>query len=486
MSKIITLSRLYTLPPPPAADRRTRSNMARRNSRSKWTCDMCQAPKTGSDRWYKLRLRTRASEPAALLSGLKTKWVRACSTCAHTVFLCGACGKWHAVDTEEAITRMPMRVGSKRSVELPICDTCAAAYIYVCDGCGKPTVGEAAFRLEHGGRTYRFCQKCADTCTTCADCGVRLPPSMLSGSSRRVCQECLRQNEPELESHSFKPTARFYHSTDKKEQAAPPRTNLYLGVELELDGGHRGRKLTQALKQYDYLYCKRDGSLSSVGIELVSHPATLGGHRETFRWADILSLVRSFNYDGNNNTCGLHIHASREFLDPRYASLCTSSSAAIRRTLQSAVKHQGEPLSMNALKLLAFVHKHRAKFETLARRSGNHYAAFTDGVTDAGSVLHSANFRQMAKLADPSQTHQHRYQALNFMNRTTIEWRMFRGTADVTILMASLELVEAATRFAMRTSSVTLLGRRCWSEFKEWLKTEPYATLRSYMKEKQV
>ena len=75
-----------------------------------------------------------------------------------------------------------------------------------------------------------------------------------------------------------------------------------------------------------------------------------------------------------------------------------------------------------------------------------------------------------------------RYAAVNLMNYSTIEFRLFRGTLKINTFMATLELVNAIINVALDYSEEGL-HKLSWSEFVSIIK-EP--ELISYLKERRL
>lgn len=89
--------------------------------------------------------------------------------------------------------------------------------------------------------------------------------------------------------------------------------DFYIGVELELNFNNAEDRLN-FLNQYDtdFFYCKRDGSLSNFGVEIVSHPATLDYHINSRCWTKLFKLLDQ--YQLNTKNCGIHFHISKDNL----------------------------------------------------------------------------------------------------------------------------------------------------------------------------
>lgn len=230
-----------------------------------------------------------------------------------------------------------------------------------------------------------------------------------------------------------------YHDVDAVAHLGWPREtpedSLCMGVELEMEHAHSdgedGRaELCEILggKNGNGKYVlMTDGSLNDSGVELVTVPYTLAGHRSVFQWDSILTpaLQRKARSGARTTACGMHVHVNRR------APVLT-------------------PLTVG--KLLVFVNApaNTGLIETIAQRSGSDYARrYAKSVTDG---------------LDPHSAQETRYEALNFTHRT-IEFRIFRGNLRPDRVYKNLEFVEAAILFC-RDAAVDRLGANA---FCAWL-----------------
>jgi len=208
-----------------------------------------------------------------------------------------------------------------------------------------------------------------------------------------------------------------------------------MGVELEIDGagvsGEHAREILQHSDGEKLFYIKSDSSLDA-GLEIVTHPATLAYHLEQFPWEEITNTARSLGYRSHQaGTCGLHVHVSR---------------AALGRS------YKAQELTIS--RLLILIWRHWAELWKFSRRRSDNWCRqqyHEDKVSRYG-------------LDDAKQ--QGRYTALNLTNDATIEFRLFRGTLNMTTLRATLQLVDVLLDVS-KTRSIAWIARSSWLDIIE-------------------
>jgi len=208
-----------------------------------------------------------------------------------------------------------------------------------------------------------------------------------------------------------------------------------MGVELEIDGagvsGEHAREILQHSDGEKLFYIKSDSSLDA-GLEIVTHPATLAYHLEQFPWEEITNTARSLGYRSHQaGTCGLHVHVSR---------------AALGRS------YKAQELTIS--RLLILIWRHWAELWKFSRRRSDNWCRqqyHEDKVSRYG-------------LDDAKQ--QGRYTALNLTNQHTVEFRLFRGTLNMTTLRATLQLVDVLLDIS-KTRSIAWIARSSWLDIIE-------------------
>ena len=151
------------------------------------------------------------------------------------------------------------------------------------------------------------------------------------------------------------------------------------------------------------------------------------------------------------STCGLHIHVNRSCLGDTH-------------------DEQEDVIS----RILFFVETHWAELLKFSRRSEysmNRWAARYGYEKSGREILDKAK-----------KGNNGRYAAVNLMNYTTIEFRLFRGTLKHNTLIAALELVNAICDLAVDLTDEGI-SKMSWSEFVETI-NEP--ELIQYLKERKL
>ena len=126
--------------------------------------------------------------------------------------------------------------------------------------------------------------------------------------------------------------------------------------------------------------------------------------------------------------CGLHIHISKKYLSE----------------VQQAL-------------LDYFVNKHSDFFVKIARRNSDRWASFKkdgDGKKYYGKACGS------------------RYMALNFENRETIEFRLFRGTLKYKTFIGTIQLVAGLAKFIKTIKTVDFIKCDTLEMFYEYLQNK--------------
>lgn len=149
------------------------------------------------------------------------------------------------------------------------------------------------------------------------------------------------------------------------------------------------------------------------------------------------------------STCGFHIHVSRDCLG-------------------SSIDEQEETIS----RILYFVESH---WDELFRFSRRDEWSISRWAGRYGYEQHGRDILEKAKKREFG-----RYTAVNLDNKTTIEFRIFKGTLKYNTFIATLELVNAIIDIAVNRTEDEL-HRLTWEEFAAGI-TE--SELITYLKER--
>ncbi len=358
-----------------------------------------------------------------------------CETCFNDSFrTCEDCGEPFPEDEGRTVhyRRREWRPGSK-----VICDSCIENYIR-CEDCGEYWREDDTC---YTGHEYHICVYCYENGYECCDnCNEIYHSDELVYSDRHAatyCQSCARSNGGNaINDYSYKPSPKYQHFDQTTNQAVfsrQPGNRLYLGFELEVESPREyAGEVAQTLidnfdDNEDVFYCKHDGSLDD-GFEIVSHPMTLRAQK-TMAYADMLAELKKAGCKSHNTTtCGLHVHVSRSFFS------------------QSEM-----------VKLGLFVYFNKARLETFARRTESSYAKF--------KPLNRSDLKAAGRSEG-------RYEAINFENTRTIEFRLFKGTLNFETFMATLEFCDAVSRFVKTVSACQIAKDGGFDLFKTFVKKD--------------
>ena len=260
------------------------------------------------------------------------------------------------------------------------------------------------------------------------------------------CHRCYEElSNQAIHPYNYKPTPQFYGDGDR-----------YFGVELEIDMAGEDDENADAILNIgnawpNHIYCKHDGSLDE-GFEIVTHPMTLDYHLHKMPWYDILKKARAMGYYSHQaETCGLHVHVSRDALGETY----TQQDEVIARILYFVERHWNE--------LLRFSRRTSRQLQRWAARYG-----YKDEPQEM--LAHVKNSRAG------------RYTCINLTNDYTIEFRIFRGTLKYNTFIATLQLVNHICDVAIALSDEEIRAMS-WSDFVERITEDE---LIRYLKERRL
>lgn len=351
---------------------------------------------------------------------------------------CHASGLVICHDCSEECEECGEVFGPRETTAEGTCFDCEERYFSSCEDCGDRTRNS---EMERGR-----CEGCAENYGTCANCGTFCHNDEMTSDDygEWYCLDCGNPSEDEecagIHDHGYKPPPEFHHTrTDSTFQvrysreytirrASGQRSRMYLGVEIECEST-RGTALSEGVSEIPTgrWYCKADASLS-CGFEMVSHPMAWGAWRETdLSFLDSLKGMGFRSY--NTETCGMHVHVSRNVL----------SRLDIYKLLRFC---KNAPLF-----LLRVSRRKKRNLERWARiYEGDHKALILKAKGEAYSY--------------------DRYEAVNVTNRNTIEFRLFRGTLDKYAVLRNIAFVQALILFVKETS----IKRLSSGVFQQWLR----------------
>lgn len=342
-----------------------------------------------------------------------------------------------------------------------VCDKCQNAYLieemvenngfFYCEGCASRVLTTCNVC----GEMYNFtsegwggmCEGCSDEHFICDVCDEVYSDEDYAGEG--MCRSCYEESEEQHSSY-----VRYYHHSPRL-VFHPPTEKLYFGVELETDGYANYQKVASELYELSQdetiFYMEEDSSLKQ-GIEIISQPCSLYYHKFYFPWEKIVDIVKKHGGKSHDTTtCGLHIHFSRRVFEGRKDKLYQ-------------------------IRLVYFFEKFWKELVVFSRREGVwEHNAKKYGVP----IYDKPASRKLQDLKD----YYSRYQAVNLVNRDTIEIRIFRGSLLVPTILASLELVDFLIKL-VKASSNRELQSITWAEVTKRVEKLRYPYLHAYLSEK--
>jgi len=366
---------------------------------------------------------------------------------------CKFCGKFHEMEDM-------YEVNPDTGFEFYVCYICVHnREIFRCNDCDN------YYTLDYYWGSYdgnSVCDNCRSLYFVCENCnGIYLTSERNydEDANEELCNDCMDERRDKLENliedYCYKPDPVFFGESGD---------NCYLGIELEVDntsGDYDKKGIFTAADTIidDYgsqLYLKHDGSLQR-GFEIVSHPCTLDYHYNQFGWQEIMKICKDGTlYSHDTSTAGLHIHLSRNFFGDT---------------------QEVQDLHISKLIILVskFYDSHLLKF---SRRQRDELRWCENPSIDCDNEDTEHTIIDKMKQCKS----RGRYQAINLMNYSTIEFRLFKGTLNFNTFIASLQFVMEISKYAMRTE-LKRIPSTSWRDI--FVSTE-YEELKNYLKEKEL
>ena len=353
-----------------------------------------------------------------------------------------------------------------------------------CDNCDEWTYDTWTV----GGE--QWCESCTDYYSSiCDECGDRVHENDIEFDEERdmyLCPDCRddgchHHHAPRaaecLHEYGWTPTLRFY-TTDEDYNRYQRKQPLFLGVELETDGGNDRMQYVGRLANIpmfnDHFWMTKDSSLND-GVEITGHPMTLDYHEGLLVkvYEEISKAALEFGYRSHDGgRCGLHIHVNRNFFgqDER---------------LQDA----------GGYKLMRLLQRFERLFTMFSRRESNrwcNYRTYYDGYElDDEVKVSRTNKREEGLLQVSSRMicdERAHAQCINFEHPYTFEFRIFRGTLKWTTYFACLAMVDGLCHAVKKHGSIWVESV-CWLDLMSEVAlscTNPFAAecLNNYLDEK--
>lgn len=328
------------------------------------------------------------------------------------------------------------------------CNTCAENYYDNNGGAGsfiycEPCENNVHFDNSTRHRGTRYCNSCIrENVYDCDDCG-----SEVWSGDDHDCEQS--ESEAIIHSYGYKPNPIFFG-----------KGTYHMGFELEVEACDTGRfdgaKVAQDILG-EHAYMKSDGSLRD-GFEIVTHPHTLEYYQEQFEWSVLTKLRRQGLRSWNTDTCGLHVHVSREAFG---GTVNYNSSPQDIMHMQA---HQ--------LRFMKLIYDNERQVSRIAGRASNGYASFSD----KGKLV------PKVKLGRSMHGH---CAAVNTENYATIEIRVFKGSLRKERVLSALEFVTASVEYTRNLKVTGTNTALSWLRFTAYVsqEAEKYPNLALIMSE---
>ena len=263
------------------------------------------------------------------------------------------------------------------------------------------------------------------------------------------CESCyneIKEQRKVIHNYSYKPEPIFI--IGKTKDCGGLKDKIFTGIEQEVECGENSTQdigaslVNKFTKKNKWFYLKSDGSLSN-GFELVTHPANLHGHYD-LPWHDVNKFYTDHNVKSDSTTtCGLHIHTNKDIMDDNHQK-----------------------------KLAYFINSQRDNMEHIARRAASRWAKFKRANHPIESIHKSSG---------------EKYEALNWLPPQTVEFRLFKGTINSNIVLASIEFVHSAIMFTQSVDNINILKNttEAWKRYIDYVSGDKdYKYLLNYLQER--
>lgn len=219
-----------------------------------------------------------------------------------------------------------------------------------------------------------------------------------------LCLECQKRNYV-MPYHMMYPELKFYKTKEETEDT------LYLGVELEVEGGGTEdyviEQINAIMNNKDhFIYCTDDMSLRD-GFEIITQPATLLYHLALIeKYTELFNALLKFGYSSDKTIdCGLHIHLNRSYFQ------------------------NNEILYLS--RLVSLINNHYENIVLFSRRKANTINRYC-------KIPITEDVKEYIYKANKSHNQKYRDYAINLSNEDTIELRFFKGTLNINTFIATL------------------------------------------------
>jgi len=308
--------------------------------------------------------------------------------------------------------------GSEHDInDMILCDNCYNEHYDICSCCGDVVHNRSITHY----RNAAYCDSCFDdffgSCSGCDEIFHHDDLLYCDDDGESYCENCSpSQNRIEnLFSYNYKPSPQYYRGRYELKNSDQIK-NLYYGIELEIEDEGNTDKEYAIDNLPTFVYAKEDSSLDD-GFEIVSYPATYQWLKEnTKQWLKILDIRKQGFRSYNTNTCGIHIHLSKNYFS-----------------------------SLHLYKFLSMFYKpDNIKFILrISQRTNDNFRQWCNVIDDGESLTYKARYKN---------GNYQRYTAVNLQNSHTIEVRIFRGTLNPRSFWKNIEFIQAIVDFTKNTA----------------------------------
>lgn len=329
-----------------------------------------------------------------------------------------------------------------------------AEEVFLCDDCGYLETDSDGHWAYDGDR--HICECCTNDNYTWSD----HQDTWLSNEDWEEEQEQLNEEDQDDS------VIGDYHSSKRKLDRIPSsfdqrKTSVLMGLELEMEvrSGDREDHAVALLdsvgvhKGYRYACLEHDGSLNN-GFEMVTGWTGLDVHAEQLqRFTQPIRGLKSHD----TSTCGLHVHICKKGM-----------------TL------------FHAVKMVLFINDsgNQRLVRTLARRDSSRYSQVKNKKASYDWIKNAKQYQDGGKDRVLQMLNNDRYEALNFQNAKTVEFRIFKGTLRYETIMACLEFTYATWFFCRDTGTNELTTQNFLEFISRAENLEDTKFLRQYLTEK--
>lgn len=274
-------------------------------------------------------------------------------------------------------------------------------------------------------------------CDDCDTLDLRDDTYWIEREDRRVCSDCEGNYDQDEEDQDYQfiggrhSSKRLLGHIPSSYDNRKPRVLLGLELELEVNNNYDLDSKAESIldrigtyynsegNSFRYALIEEDCSIDR-GFEIVTAYTGIDVHKKQLKlFKDQVSGCKSHNTD----TCGLHIH------------ICKSTMTML-----------------HASKLILFINdpENDPLVYALARRRDNGYCKKKD-IENKDWITRALEYQDRSNQL--CSLNWDRYEALNFQNEKTIEFRLFRGSLKFLTIMACLEFTYASWHFTQSASA---------------------------------